>query len=154
LQSIKKSDRAIAVAVLSEIIDGGAYANIALRKALQGAEAAGVGQQARAFVTEMVNETLRNLILIDHTIEAFSNTPANEMKPFIRNVLRISVCQIRFLERIPERAAVDEAVKLVKAYGFERLAGFVNGILRNIAREPEKPAFSPRDIAMRFSYPP
>jgi len=151
LTNVKKSDRAIAVVVLSEILDEGAYANIALRKALQGTEASA---QARAFITEMVNETIRNLILIDHIIESFSNTPANEMKPFIRNVLRISVCQIRFLERIPERAAVNEAVVLAKAYGFERLAGFVNGILRSIAREPEKPSFSPKDLALRYSYPP
>ncbi|MCL2224549.1 MAG: 16S rRNA (cytosine(967)-C(5))-methyltransferase RsmB [Defluviitaleaceae bacterium] len=148
---MKKSDRDIAVAILTEILDGGAYANIALRKTLAGTDRA---PQSRAFITELVNETVRNLILIDHIIEAFSNTPAAEMKPFIRNVLRISVCQIRFLERIPERAAVDEAVKLTKIYGFERLSGFVNGILRNIAREPEKPAFSPKDIALRFSYPP
>ncbi|MDR0273100.1 MAG: 16S rRNA (cytosine(967)-C(5))-methyltransferase RsmB [Clostridiales bacterium] len=147
----KKTDRAIAVAILSEILDEGAYANIALRKTLAGVEASA---QARAFITEMVNETLRNLILIDHVIGSFSNTPTAEMKPFIRNLLRISVCQIRFLERIPERAAVNEAVVLAKAYGFERLTGFVNGILRNIAREPEKPGFSPKDLALRYSYPP
>jgi 16S rRNA (cytosine967-C5)-methyltransferase len=146
-----KSDRAIAVSILSEILDQGAYANITLRKTLAQSDTT---SQARAFITEMVNETLRNLFLIDHIIETFSNTPANEMKPFIRNVLRVSVCQIRFLERIPERAAVNEAVVLVKAYGFERLTGFVNGILRNIAREPEKPAVAPKDLALRYSYPP
>ncbi|MCL2577648.1 MAG: 16S rRNA (cytosine(967)-C(5))-methyltransferase RsmB [Defluviitaleaceae bacterium] len=148
---MKKSDRAVAIAVLAEILDAGAYANIALRKALTGTDRA---PQSRAFITEMVNETMRNLILIDHIIETFSSTPANEMKPIIKNILRISVCQIRFLERIPERAAVDEAVKLAKFYGFERLSGFVNGILRNIAREPEKPVFSQKDLALRFSYPP
>jgi 16S rRNA (cytosine967-C5)-methyltransferase len=147
---LKKTDRAIAVTVLSEILDDGAYANIALRKALAKEE---ISAQARAFVTEMVNETLRNLILIDHIIESFSNTQA-EMKPLIKNILRVSVCQIRFLERIPERAAVNEAVALTKFYGFEKLAPFVNGILRNIAREPEKPAFSQKDISLRFSYPP
>jgi len=152
--SVKKSDRAIAVAVLSEILEEGAYANIALRKALSSAEASGASAQARAFITEMVNETLRNLILIDHIIESFSTTPTSEMKPFIRNLLRISVCQIRFLDRIPERAAVNEAVVIAKAFGFERLTGFVNGILRNIAREPEKPAYSPKDLSIRFSYPP
>jgi len=148
---MKKSDRAVALGVLAEIFDGGAYTNISLRKALSGSERSA---QSRAFITEMVNETVRNLYLIDHIIEAFSNTPAYEMKPTIRNILRISVCQIRFLERIPERAAVDEAVKLTKHFGFDRLAGFVNGILRSIAREPERPAFSQKDIALRFSYPP
>lgn len=148
---MKKSDRAIAVSVLSEILDEGAYANIALRKAL--AES-GLSSQSRAFVTELVNETVRNLLLIDCIIESFSSSPASEMKPFIRNVLRIAICQIRFLERIPERAAVDEAVKLTKAQGFGRLSGFVNAILRSITREPQKPEYSQKDMAMRFSYPP
>ncbi|MCL2198297.1 MAG: 16S rRNA (cytosine(967)-C(5))-methyltransferase RsmB [Defluviitaleaceae bacterium] len=147
---MKKSDRAIAVAVLSEIMEGGAYANIALRKALAQSETT---PQARAFITEMVNETLRNIILIDHIIGSFSNTPTSELKPIIRNILRISVCQIRFLERIPERAAVDEAVKLTKQHNFERLSGFVNAILRSIVREPEKPQIHPKDLALRFSYP-
>jgi len=149
---VKKSDRAIAISVLSEVMDEGAFTNIALRKVF--AENASLSQQTRAFVTEMVNETIRNLYLIDHIIDAFSNTPSNEMKPIIKNILRISVCQIRFLERIPERAAVNEAVLLAKGYGFERLSGFVNGILRNIAREPEKPEIAPKDLSLRYSYPP
>jgi len=146
-----KADIAVAVATLNEITENGAFANIALRKALAGE---GLTPQARAFITEMVNETLRNLILIDRIIDEFSTTPTSALKPLIRNVLRIAVCQIRFLEKIPERAAVDEAVKLTKQHNFERLSGFVNGILRNIAREPERPAFSQKDVAMRFSYPP
>ncbi|MCL1862771.1 MAG: 16S rRNA (cytosine(967)-C(5))-methyltransferase RsmB [Defluviitaleaceae bacterium] len=147
---MKKSDRAIATEVLSEIMDNGAYANIALRKALAQSETT---PQARAFITEMVNETVRNIILIDHIIGSFSNTPTSELKPVIRNILRLAICQIRFLERIPERAAVDEAVKLTKQHNFERLSGFVNAILRNIVREPDKPNIHPKDLALRYSYP-
>ncbi|MCL2457228.1 MAG: 16S rRNA (cytosine(967)-C(5))-methyltransferase, partial [Defluviitaleaceae bacterium] len=121
----KNSDRAVALTVLAEVLESGAYTNIALRKIFSGSA---ISPQSRAFITELVNETIRNLILIDHTIESFSN--ANELKPLIKNILRISVCQIRFIERIPDRAAVNEAVDLTKMYGFERLAGFVNGILR------------------------
>ncbi|MCL2356277.1 MAG: 16S rRNA (cytosine(967)-C(5))-methyltransferase RsmB [Defluviitaleaceae bacterium] len=148
---MKKSDRHYAVTILGEVLHDGAYANIALRKALSGTDASA---QSRAFITELVNETLRNLILIDRIIDEFSQTPASEIKPIIKNILRISVCQIRFLERIPERAAVNEAVLLTKAYNFERLTGFVNGILRNIAREPHRPKVAPKDLALRFSYPP
>lgn len=148
---MKKSDRHIAVEILAEVLQNGAYANIALRKALAGTDRTA---QSRAFITEIVNETLRNLLLIDRIIEEFSSTPASEIKPVIKNILRISVCQIRFLERIPERAAVNEAVILAKNYNFERLTGFVNGILRNIAREPDRPKIAPKDLALRFSYPP
>jgi len=148
---VKKSDRHYAVTILGEVLHEGAYANIALRKTLAGTDAS---SQSRAFITELVNETLRNLILIDGIIEEFSTMPASEIKPIIKNILRISVCQIRFMERVPERAAVNEAVVLAKGYNFIHLTGFVNGILRNIAREPNRPKIAPKDLALRFSYPP
>ena len=153
----KKTERAIAVTILVEILESGAYANIALRKAL--AKEADILPRARALITELVNETLRNLLLIDHVISTFSKTPLEKMKPFIRNLLRISVCQLRHMEKIPDRAAVNEAVILTKAYGFTNLAGFVNGVLRNISRQPEKPALppmectKPKSLALRYSYP-
>jgi len=142
-----KTDRAIAVSVLTDVLDSGAYANIALRKTL--AEA-GIDPRARAFVTDLVNETLRNLIQIDYNINNFSKTPVDKMKPFIRNLLRISVCQIKFMEKIPDRAAVNEAVVLTKAFGFANLAGFVNAVLRNISRE--KPG-NIKSLSLKYSYP-
>ncbi|MCL2840989.1 MAG: 16S rRNA (cytosine(967)-C(5))-methyltransferase RsmB [Defluviitaleaceae bacterium] len=158
MSDIRKSERAVAVAVLIEVMEDGAYANIALRKAL--GEMVDSLPRARALVTELVNETLRNLILIDHTIDHFSkSTPVAKMKPFIRNLLRISVCQLRHMEKIPDRAAVNEAVVLTKEYGFINLSGFVNGVLRNISRNPSKPtlpkvkANKPATFALHYSYP-
>ena len=60
------------------------------------------------------------------------------MKPIIRNVLRIAAYQIEFMEQIPDSAACDEAVKLVKKRGLAGLSGFVNGLLRNLSREFQK----------------
>jgi len=128
----KKTDRFVAVQILSEITENAAYANIALRKALAESE---LDSRARAFVTDMVNETLRNLIQIDSVINKFSSkTPVDKMKPAIRSILRVATCQILFMEKIPSRAAINEAVTLAKIYGFENLSGFVNGVLRNIDR--------------------
>ena len=142
-----KTDRAVAVSVLTDILDSGAYANIALRKSLAESN---IDQRSRAFVTDLVNETLRNLIQIDYTINSFSKTPINKMKPFIANLLRISVCQIRHMEKIPDRAAVNEAVVLTKAHGYTDLSGFVNGILRNISREN---ASKINSLSLKYSYP-
>ena len=142
-----KTDRAIAVSVLTDVLDSGAYANIALRKTLAEVN---IDPRARAFVTDLVNETLRNLIQIDYTINNFSKTPVDKMKPFIRNLLRISVCQIKFMDKIPDRAAVNEAVVLTKAFGFTNLSGFVNAVLRNISREkPDKI----KSLSLKYSYP-
>ena len=57
------------------------------------------------------------------------------MKPLIRCLLRLSAYQILFLESVPDRAACSEAVRLAKKRGFSRLSGFVNGVLRSLARE-------------------
>jgi len=143
-----KSERALAISILEEILDTGAYANIALRKALADTE---LDSRSRAFVTELVNETLRNLLLIDHVLNKFSkSTPVNEMKPFIRGVLRISVCQIRHMGKIPPHAAVNEAVLLTRAFGFENLTGFVNGVLRAIQRDKTP---TPSNPQLKYSYP-
>ena len=143
-----KSERALAISILEDILDTGAYANIALRKALSESE---LDSRSRAFVTELVNETLRNLLLIDHVLNKFSkSTPVNEMKPFIRGVLRISVCQIRHMGKIPPHAAVNEAVLLTRAFGFENLTGFVNGVLRAIQRDKTP---TPSNPQLKYSYP-
>ena len=142
-----KTDRAVAVSALTDVLDSGAYANIALRKTLAEVN---IDPRARAFVTDLVNETLRNLIQIDYTINNFSKTPVDKMKPFIRNLLRISVCQIKFMDKIPDRAAVNEAVVLTKAFGFTNLAGFVNAVLRNISREKSDKI---KSLSLKYSYP-
>ena len=144
---LQKKDRQVAVLVLIEILEKNAYANIALRKALADSN---LDARSRAFVTDMVNETMRNLLQIDYILGEFSKTPVEKMKPFIRNLLRLSVCQIRFMEEIPDRAAVNEAVLLSKTHGFGNLSGFVNGILRNISRAEK---IEPTDLAIKYSYP-
>ena len=143
----QKTDRAVAVSVLTNVLEEGAYANIALRNAF--AEHS-LEPRERAFVTDMVNETLRNLLQIDHVLNNLSKTPVDKMKPFIRNLLRVSVCQIKFMDKTPDRAAVNEAVVLAKAYGFENLSGYVNGVLRNVSRGEVGKIKSP---ALLFSYP-
>ena len=149
-----QTSRGVAVTILQEILENGAYANIALRKALGESE---LDSRDRAFVTELVNETLRNLISIDQVLNHFSSLPIKEMKPFIRNLLRVSLCQIRHIEKTPESAAVNEAVNLAKHSGYAGLSGFVNGILRTIIRKPDEPPTpkhgSPDYLASRYSYP-
>jgi 16S rRNA (cytosine967-C5)-methyltransferase len=140
--------RSVALAVLMEVTEDGAYANIALRKALgQG----GLDPRDRAFVTELVNETLRNLGRIDTVINHFSKLTVDKMKPFIRNLLRMSVCQLRVLTKVPPHAAVHEAVELAKSQGFSALSGFVNGVLRAIVRKPDEPKLD--GWAAEYSYP-
>ena len=78
------------------------------------------------------------------------------MKTVIRNILRSAVYQIRYMDRIPDRAVCSESVKLAVRRGFSGLKGYVNGVLRSIIREmddisyPEEPL---EYLSVRYSCP-
>ena len=149
---MSKAEREIAVNVLVEVTAEAAYSNLSLKRALGRSEQLSAVQ--KAFVTELVNGSLRNLIYLDYCIGRVSSTPIKKMRPFILNTLRISAYQILFLDRTPNSAACNEAVNLVKLRGFGKLAGFVNAVLRAIARgEMALPEDPMQSLSIKYSYP-
>lgn len=93
----------------------------------------------RSLVRAMVAGTLRNLGAIDWLLARLSKTPLLRLKPLILQGLRIGVYQILFLDRIPQAAAIHATVEAVKRKGEPRwLTGFVNGVLRTVARGKEE----------------
>lgn len=88
----------------------------------------------RAFLTRLCQGTLENQIQIDYIIDQFSKVKIHKCKPVIRAILRMGVYQLKFMDQVPDSAVCNEAVKLAKKRGFRNLTGFVNGVLRNIAR--------------------
>ena len=91
-------------------------------------------RQHRAFVTRLYQGTLERMIELDYIINQFSKTPVNKMKPVIRNIMRMSVYQMKYMDSVPVSAICNEAVKLTVKRKFGTLRGFVNGVLRNISR--------------------
>lgn len=147
-------EREIALFILMDIFETGAYNNIALRKTLN--RHSELTSVQKAFVTELVNGTLRNLINIDYVLNLFSKTKTDKMKPFILNDLRLGVYQILYMDKIPASAACNEAVILAKKRRFGSLSGFVNGVLRSIARSAdniEYPADRKKAISLKYSFP-
>jgi 16S rRNA (cytosine967-C5)-methyltransferase len=71
---------------------------------------------------------------LDWTLAHFAKERPESLSIHLRNLLRVGLFQICFLDRVPAAAAVDTSVRLAKATGQERKAGFVNGLLRNAAR--------------------
>lgn len=124
--------REIAVFILSQILENKAYNNILIKKTFD--KNLSLSKTEKAFITEIVNGTLRNIIFIDYIINQFSTVKTTKMKSFILNILRISVYQIKFMDKVPISAICNEAVKLTKNKKFVNLASFVNAVLRNIAR--------------------
>lgn len=129
---IQINPREIAAEAMLEIMEEGAYNNMALRRLLR--QNGAMPQMDRAMVTEIVNGTLRNLYYVDHVINQFSKTKTEKLKPWVLAVLRTAVYQMYFM-KIPDSAACNEAVKLIEERGLAPLKGFVNGVLRTVGRE-------------------
>lgn len=106
------------------------YAQLSLKHAL-----GDMDQRDKALTTEIFYGTLKYQIQLDYYIDQFSKTPVRKMKPLIRNVLRMSVYQMLYLDKIPVSAIINEAVKIVKKRKMQGLSGFVNGVLRKMDRE-------------------
>ena len=111
-------------------------------------------KQERSFITRLSLGTIEKATLLDAIINTYSKTKVKKQKPVIRNILRLSVYQIYFMDNVPESAIVNEAVKLAKKRGFAGLSGFVNGTLRSVIRE-QKPLseFVEDSLALAYSMP-
>ena len=81
------------------------------------------------------------------------------MKPPIREILRSAVYQLKFMDRVPDSAVCNEAVKLAQKKGFYNLKPFVNGVLRTVARQMDELEYPPREenlvryLSVRYSMP-
>lgn len=141
--------RELALDVLLEIVERGGLSHVVLFQALSKYQY--LQKQDRAFVTRVTEGTLEYLIQIDYVIEQRSSVKIARMKPVIRTLLRMSAYQILYMDRIPDRAVCDEAVKLAQKRRFQGLKGFVNGVLRAISREKSRLEFP--DDGIRYSVP-
>lgn len=118
-----------------------------------------LSKQERSFYTRLCGGTLEYRLQLDYLINQVSKTPVQKCKPYIRNLLRMSLYQIRYMDSVPEEAACNEAVKLAKKKGFQSLSGFVNGVLRNLIRKQEAIAFPSKEknriayYSIRYSMP-
>jgi 16S rRNA (cytosine967-C5)-methyltransferase len=151
-----KNAREAALLALLEIDTKNAYAQQARDRILDSGDLA---MRDRAFCTELIYGVTKHKKTLDHIIEIFSTRPTKKMDPVTRNALRLGVYQILYLEEIPRHAAVNESVALAKEWAHSGSAGFVNAILRSIAREPgaikfPDPVSEPVSyISLRYSHP-
>ena len=88
---------------------------------------------------------------MDYIIDLFSKVKTKKMKPLIRNLLRMSVYQLRYMDSVPDSAVCNEAVKLAADHHLQGLTGFVNGVLRSISRRKEEFVFT--DWPRKYSMP-
>lgn len=145
----KVNVRLLALELLLEITAQKEYSHVAIRGALEKYQY--LDKQDRAFLTRLTEGTVERMLELDYIIDCFSKVPVKKMKPVIRNLLRMSVYQLRYMDRIPDAAVCNEAVKLAQKKGFSSLKGFVNGVLRNVARGMDQVEYP--GLSVRYSTP-
>lgn len=100
---------------------------------------------------------LQNMTLLDHYIAAYSRS-GSKIEPKVRDILRCGVYQMVFMDKIPDSAAVNEAVSLCKKLGYSRASGFCNAVLRRAS--DNKSALPPvpnkgtaEHLSVKYSHP-
>jgi 16S rRNA (cytosine967-C5)-methyltransferase len=124
--------RLIAIRVVERVQRAGAYADLALHHALVESR---MPSADRALATELVYGTLRWRGRLDYLISKALDRDLAKLEPLVTSAIRVGAYQLFFSDRIPANAAVDEAVRCVRAMGLERATGLVNAVLRRLARE-------------------
>ena len=141
--------RELALGILLEVSAGEEYSHIALRNVLDKYQY--LEKQERAFLTRLVEGTLERRIELDYIIDQFSSVKVRKQKPVIRELLRMSVYQLKYMDSVPDSAVCNEAVKLARKRGFSGLSGFVNGVLRSVTRGWKEIGFP--DDSVKYSVP-
>ena len=142
--------RLIAVRALEAMDEPGFMNKERVREALSAPD---LTSRERGFIKSLVSTTIERKITIDWLINQVSVKRTGKMKPVILCILRISVCQLLFMDSVPARAAISEALKIVSIMKMDGLKGFVNGILRRLEREGEDLLKKANDPSIAFSMP-
>ncbi len=122
--------RAAVEALLQVAHDG--YSHIVLEELLLRRT---VADEDRALTTRLVYGVTERRLTIDFLLNRLSDTPVIKMTDVIREILRVGVYQLVYMDKIPAFAAISESVELTRAMGQTRLTGYVNGVLRAVQRE-------------------
>lgn len=135
--------REIILDILLELSKTDAYSNRLLADVLEKYDY--LDAKEKAFIKRVSEGTIERRIQIDYILNQISKVPVKKMKPLIRELLRMSVYQMLFLDGIPDAAVCNEAVKLAKKRKFQSLQGYVNGVLRNVSRQKESIAYPEKE---------
>ena len=137
------NERELVLGILLQVTKEEEYSHIAIANVLNKYQY--LEKNKRAFITRVSEGTIERMIELDYIINQFSKVPVNKMKPVIRNIMRMAVYQLKYMDNVPASAACNEAVKLAEKKGFRNLKAFVNGVLRNISRNLDEVAYPDRD---------
>ncbi len=143
------SARDTALQVLIDCRRDGAWLDAALKQQLTRDR---LDRRDAALATRLCGAVVQNQLLLDHWVSGFLKGRLKDLQPGLPEILRLAVCQLRFFDKLPSSAVVNEAVEQAKRLTNPRAAGLVNGVLRAMLRNPEKLEL-PEDLSLRYSHP-
>ena len=129
-------EREAVLEILTGIREKGIYSHIAVKEMLDRCEREGMDRRQRAFVKRLTEGVIERRIELDDVLRRYAKKGAR-IRPVIRDILRMGIFQILYMDSVPDSAACNEAVILTKKYGKKELSGFVNGLLRNVVRDKD-----------------
>ena len=120
--------------ILSDIYKKGSYANIALSQALREES---IDEKDKAFLTRLVYGTIQKNLILDYEIKKALD--GKKIAPDMRTILKMSLYQLRYMDKVPDYATINEGVNLAKKKLGKEASSFCNAILRRLQKETFKP---------------
>ncbi len=139
--------RFLAIKLLNKTFDKQGFSNLVLDYALSNAQ---LETQDKRFCSTLYYGVIERKITLDYIISKYSKKPLNKLDLSILNILRCGLYQLKYMDSVPDSAAINESVKLVKKYRLTSASGFVNAVLRNFVRD-NKEITLPKGKIARFS---
>ena len=133
--------REVALKILYKIDVDNAYSNIVLDEMINQNKNK-LNEKDIGLISEIVYGVTTWRLTLDTIIKKYSKIRLKKISPWILNILRMSIYQIVFLDKIPKSAAVNEGVNLSKRYGHKSSSGFVNAILRRVTKQDYEELFN------------
>ena len=143
------SARDTALSVLIDCRKNGAWMDAALKQHLFRDR---LDRRDAALATRLCAAVLQNRMLLDAWISRYLKGKLSALQPVVLDVLRLAVCQLRFFDKLPQNAVVNEAVEQAKRLANPRAAALVNALLRAMLRDPAKLTL-PTELSLRYSHP-
>lgn len=146
--------REAALDALTRIEKNQSYSNLLLNEIIKSKQ---VPPADISLFTQIVYGTIQQKKRLDFVLASFSIKPLEKLEPWVLQLLRLSLYQLIFLDRVPDHAVLNEAVNIAKTKGHKGIAGMVNGILRSYLREGAPSLESIKDplkqLAVETSHP-
>ncbi|WP_346920385.1 16S rRNA (cytosine(967)-C(5))-methyltransferase RsmB [Clostridium sp. UBA7339] len=141
--------REVAINTVMQVFENKAYSNIVLNNNLSQCN---LGDKDKALATELVYGTIKYRYAIDKILKTFLEKKFDKTDKYILNLLRVCIYQLRYLDKIPEFAAVNEGVNLAKANVSVGASKLVNGVLRSYLRNKNKDYYNKENINERLAF--